>query len=86
MRDYKLHRLGKFTRKCEVRRQHLEIKVPALIICFLIACFVWLYVVGLSHIPVERPGETETTEDTCPGTSEDTDAETAAPTSPEAGA
>ncbi|MBP3666721.1 MAG: hypothetical protein J6K29_06690 [Clostridia bacterium] len=56
MREYKLQKMGKYTRKSEVRRQHLEIRVPALIICFLLACLIWLYVVGLSRIPVETPG------------------------------
>ncbi len=57
MREYKLQRMGKYTRKSEVRRQHLEIRVPALVICFLLACLIWLYVVGLSRIPVETPGD-----------------------------
>ena len=77
MREYKLHKMGKYTRKCEVRRQHLEVRVLALIICFLLACVIWLYVVGLSRIPVETPpmpGEEETSavqeEDT--GSKEDT--------------
>lgn len=78
MREYKLHRMGKYTRKCEVRRQHLEIRVPALIICFVLACVIWLYVVGLSRIPVETPPHPMDTEETRPDTESDTTPDTEA--------
>lgn len=67
--SYKLKRRGKSARKVEVRPEHVEIHVAALIVCFLLAFLVWLYFVGISHIPTEPTGPTVTESETggCPG-------------------
>ncbi len=55
MPSYKLQKKGKSARRVEVRAERIDIHVPALIICAVIAFLIWLYVVGFSHIPTANP-------------------------------
>lgn len=81
--SYKLKRRGKYSKKVEVSPEHVEIHVAALIVCFLLAFLIWLYFVGISHIPTEPAGPAVTESETAPETGdgpEDTAPETEAPT------
>ncbi len=51
MPTYKLQKKHKSPRRVTVRAERVEISIPALIICAVIAFFIWLYVVGISKIP-----------------------------------
>lgn len=59
MSHYKL-REGDSIRKPVVKRDRLEIHVPVLLICLLLAFLIWLYVVSISKIPEELPLPSET--------------------------
>ncbi len=57
---YKLQKKGKSARRVAVRAESIDIQVPALIICAVLAFVIWLYIVGfdsMSHAP--QPTETE---------------------------
>lgn len=78
MLNYKLHKKGKSARRVAVRVEEVEIHVLALIICAVLAFFIWLYIVGISQIPKDPPTvDTTPVTDTAPE-----DAETDAPTDP----
>lgn len=62
MHQYKL-REGESIRKPVVKRDRVEIHVPVLLLCFVLAAFIWLYIVGISKIKTDLP-----TEDTAPVT------------------
>ena len=51
MLNYKLHKKGRSSRRVEVRAMNIEIHALALIICAVLAFFIWLYIVGISQIP-----------------------------------
>ncbi len=55
MAKYTLKRTGKHGGKVEVRSQHIEIHIPALIICAVLAFVIWIYIVGISQIPADLP-------------------------------
>lgn len=46
MPNYKLQKKGRSARRVEVRADHIEIHVLALILCAVLAFFIWLYIVG----------------------------------------
>ena len=76
MLNYKLHKKGRSSRRVEVRAVNIEIHALALIICAVLAFFIWLYIVGISQIPNTPP-----VADTTPAVSETTaeEPETEAP-------
>lgn len=47
--SYKL-KPGESVRKPVLKRTQIVVYVPVLLICFALACLIWLYVVGLSRI------------------------------------
>ncbi len=57
---YKLQKKYRSSRRVEVRTERIDIHVPALLICALLAFFIWLYIVGLSQLSTESevPGTT----------------------------
>ena len=65
MSHYKL-REGDSIRKPVVKRDRLEIHVPVLLLCLLLAFLIWLYVVSISKIreDLPLPSDTETVTDT----------------------
>ena len=75
-------------RKPEVKRSEINVYMPVLFICFVLAALIWLYVVGLSRITsdalasesettaAEEPTQEETAE---PETAEETPAEVLLP-------
>lgn len=56
MSNYKL-REGDSIRKPVVKRDRVEIRVPVLLLCFVLAALIWLYVVSLSKIKSDLPTE-----------------------------
>lgn len=64
MSHYKL-REGDSIRKPVVKRDRLEIHVPVLLLCLLLAFLIWLYVVSISkiHEDLPLPSETEAVTD-----------------------
>lgn len=87
MLNYKMHKKGRSSRRVAVRQEEVEINALALIICAVIAFFIWLYIVGISQIPKTPPvADTAPVTDTTPAdpdTEAPTDAPTEAPTQPE---
>ncbi len=84
MAKYSLKRTGK-RGKVEVRSQHIEIHVPALIICLVLAFLIWLYIVGISQIPKDfANAETGSSETTAAESATDTNADTPVDSSDEA--
>lgn len=61
MANYKLHKKGKTVGKAVVAPEGIDIHVPALIICALIAFGIWLYIVGISHMVEDYKAPEETT-------------------------
>ena len=88
MLNYKLHKKGRSSRRVAVRQEEVEIHVLALIICAVLAFFIWLYIVGISQIPKNPIAEdtTPAVTDTTPAepeTDATTEPETEVPTQPE---
>lgn len=61
---YKLQKKHRSSRRVEVRAERIDIHVPALLICGLLAFFIWLYIVGLSHLSAEVDNPSATPEQT----------------------
>ncbi len=57
MPTYKLHKNRK-PRRVTVQAERIDIHVPALIVCAVLAFFIWLYIVSFAHLPDELPGDT----------------------------
>lgn len=83
MLNYKMHKKGRSSRRVAVRQEEVEVNALALIICVVLAFFIWLYIVGISQIPKNPPAaDTAPVTDTVPAEPE-TEAPTEAPTLPE---
>ena len=64
MPNYKLQKKHRSSRRVEVRAERIDIHGPALLICALLAFFIWLYIVGLSHLSAEVDNPSATPEQT----------------------
>ncbi len=55
MAVYKLQKKSRSGRRVAVQAERIEWNIPAMIVCLLLACVIWLYIVSSSDRPQEPP-------------------------------
>ncbi len=71
MAAYKLQKRSRSGRRVAVRAERIEWNLPAMVVCFLLACAIWLYIVNFS----DKKQDAESDADGTPAVTSTADAE-----------